>query len=290
MRWLRRSLRLAVLLPAMLLAAALVRAPRLPVFAPQEPVRLAILMYHSIAEDPARAASYVTPLAALSRDLYEAAARGWHFVSPEELLAFAAGEGTLPEKALLLTFDDGYYNNLRFLPPLLEEYDAYAVIAAVGEICDQYTAERNQASVHAGMSWEALAQADVLPRLTLANHSYYFHHTAPRFGAGRRQGEAQSVWAERFRADTLAMQEAMAAHGCAEPVLYAYPYGQVEAGADAILSELGFAVSFSCRERINLLPAGEREALFSLGRFNRDGRLTSAQIFDRLDRLYEEAK
>ena len=33
---------------------------------------------------------------------------GYHFVSVDDLLADAAGRRPLPDKAVLLTFDDGY--------------------------------------------------------------------------------------------------------------------------------------------------------------------------------------
>lgn len=48
--------------------------------------------------------------------------QGYHFVSPDDLLDRPA----LDEKCCLITFDDGYYNNVRALP-VLEEFDVPAV-------------------------------------------------------------------------------------------------------------------------------------------------------------------
>lgn len=46
----------------------------------------------------------------------------FNVVTMEQVLDAAEGKCTLPEKALLLTFDDGYIDNYTYAMPLLEEY------------------------------------------------------------------------------------------------------------------------------------------------------------------------
>ena len=67
------------------------------------------------------------------------------------------------------------------------------------------------------------------------------------------------------------------------PLCYAYPFGQISPGADRLLSELGFRVTLSCSEKRSVLTSGDPACLFSLGRFNRDGRLTTAAFMARTE-------
>lgn len=46
----------------------------------------------------------------------------FNIVTMEQLMAAVEGKETLPEKALLLTFDDGYMDHYTFAFPILEEY------------------------------------------------------------------------------------------------------------------------------------------------------------------------
>ena len=265
------------MLPAVLLLCVLCLLSgqrAVPVFAPPgSTVELPVLMYHSLVTDDARASEYVCPISRLENDLKWLRAHGYESVSPAQLTAFARGEGTLPPKPVLLTLDDGYRNNLTLLPPLLEAYDFHAVIAVVGEYADRYTASGDDGSLHTCMSWEDTRQAASLPRITLACHSYYFHHIGSRMGAAKKQGERTADWQAAFRADTDAMVNAMTARCGVTPLCYAYPYGQIAEGADAILADLGFQITLSCYEKRSVLQSGDPGCLFSLGRFNRDGRL-----------------
>lgn len=49
--------------------------------------------------------------------LYE---NGFHTATLDELQPFLDGEFTLPEKTVVLTFDDGYYSNALYAYPILK--------------------------------------------------------------------------------------------------------------------------------------------------------------------------
>ena len=46
----------------------------------------------------------------------------FHIVTMEQVLDAVEGKSELPEKALLLTFDDGYSDNFTYAFPILEEF------------------------------------------------------------------------------------------------------------------------------------------------------------------------
>ena len=51
-------------------------------------------------------------------------------MSLRELVEYSRGTGTLPEKPVLITFDDGQLSVLEYVLPLLEKYDAVCAASA----------------------------------------------------------------------------------------------------------------------------------------------------------------
>ena len=105
-------------------------------FYPEKGITLPVIMYHSLLKDPARSGKYILPPDVLREDLQYLKGKGYQTVTMNEVIGYVSGEGILPEKPVLITFDDGFYNNLTYLLSILEEYDAKAVLSVVGEYAD----------------------------------------------------------------------------------------------------------------------------------------------------------
>lgn len=95
--------------------------------------RLPILMYHGLVERPlVPACWHQLEVAAFRRQIAWVAAH--HRVLPlEEALARLA-DGTLPERSLAVTFDDGYRSNLVLGLPILEEFRVPATVFLVTDL------------------------------------------------------------------------------------------------------------------------------------------------------------
>ena len=113
----------ALLLGLMLLAGA---APP-----PEEgPVILPILMYHDVGEE-GLGKDAVSP-AELEADLRWLRSAGYTAVTMGEVIDFVDGRRTLPEKPVVLSFDDGRQSACRTVLPLLREYGTPIVLSAQG--------------------------------------------------------------------------------------------------------------------------------------------------------------
>lgn len=124
----RAAAALAALLGLCVLLAILVMA-----CAPHaETADVAILMYHAFTENEAETSAVCTLASDFARQLSALRDAGYTSVGYADLIEFVNGDGTLPEKPLLISIDDGYQNNLDLAAPLLEKYGFCANIAVIG--------------------------------------------------------------------------------------------------------------------------------------------------------------
>ena len=158
------------------------------------------------------------------------AANDYRVVPLGQVVAALQGDDTLPERAVAITFDDGYRSVGEVAHPLLAERDW------------PYTVFVNTEPVDAGyanyLDW---AQMRRMARqgARFANHSSTH---APLFE--RRDGEAHADWAARVRADLNGAQarltEALGAAVHTRPPLLAYPYGEYNDAVMALVDDLGY--------------------------------------------------
>jgi len=90
--------------------------------------RLLVLCYHSVVPDdvPHRVSNAVRETSFAAQ--LEILAREFHPISAAELRDWFGGHGSLPPNPVLVTFDDGYRNNLTHAAPILLRYRIPAVI------------------------------------------------------------------------------------------------------------------------------------------------------------------
>src|SRR5688572_8244121 len=91
---------------------------------------LAILAYHKIGSPTAAGWEtwYYVPESTFETQLETLRSQAWEFIGLDRLLVGLDEPGTLPEKAALITFDDGYRSNLEVAVPCLLRLGYPAVI------------------------------------------------------------------------------------------------------------------------------------------------------------------
>ena len=100
----------------------------------------AILMYHSVMEDPACQDNVLGGIAhsrGLFREQMELLARHYRPVSLDQVKRFARGSGALPRRAVVVTFDDGYADNYDVAAPILDEVGVPATFYVTVDCVDQ---------------------------------------------------------------------------------------------------------------------------------------------------------
>lgn len=89
-----------------------------------------VVMYHSVGpEKPGWAWNHlVMPAAVFERQMRALRDHGWTAISLTDLRAHISSGAPLPEKPVVLTFDDGYLDNYVFAWPIMKRYGHRAVI------------------------------------------------------------------------------------------------------------------------------------------------------------------
>ena len=247
-----------------------------------EQYRLPVLMYHSILPDVRYAGTYVLPPEDLENDLRLLSEKGYETVTPADLLSYADEGKPLPGKPVMLTFDDGYYNNCVYLPPLLQKYGMRAALFPVGSFVQTYSENGERSVYYAMAGWDELRELEKSGLIELGSHSWALHSLSPRRGAGRLPGESDAAYQAVLSADLSRMQEAMTARCGVTPRCFAYPFGVLDRAADPVLRALGFRITLTCEERINRITR-DPESLRLLGRFNRPYGIRSEDFFSKLE-------
>src|ERR1700756_2483900 len=86
---------------------------------------VAILMYHSVLEDPSQEIDSLGGIihsTAEFRGQMELLARKFHPVSLDDVSEFVISKKDLPKRAVVVTFDDGYTDNYEVAMPILDRF------------------------------------------------------------------------------------------------------------------------------------------------------------------------
>lgn len=245
-------------------------------------VRLPIVMYHHIHSSSDRWGKYIVSPATLESDLKYLRDNGFTPVSAADLIAYVDDGVPLPEKPVMLTFDDGQESFLVYALPLLEKYDMHAVAGLVGAYCDKYTELPDPNVSYAYLSWDEAAELASSGRVDLASHTYDMHSVnGERQGCRRMRGENADAYRAVFTSDLVKNEERIISAAGQAPSCFVYPFGLACDEAREILIERGYRVLLTCNEKVNVLT-GDTEDLLELGRFNRPSGKSSEDFFAKL--------
>lgn len=218
----------------------------------REAVLLPVLMYHEVRdEDPGK--DVVLP-EEMESDLRWLQRSGYTTVFMEDVLAYVYAGKALPEKPILLTFDDGYESSYRRLFPLLKRYGAKAVICVIGRSADEFSLLPEQGGPYVHANWAELLEMRDSGYVELQNHSYDLHREEGEAqGCRRRGGEDGLSYERRIRGDVDRMQEELFRRTGTAATAFAYPYGFYSEELEGILSESGFLATLTCDFGMNRL-------------------------------------
>lgn len=247
----------------------------------EQTISLPIIMYHSILKDPARAGEYVISPDQLEADLQYLQKSGYQWILSQDLIDYVYNGGTLPEKPILITFDDGYYNNYYYAFPLLQKYGAKAILSPIAIESERYSETKDENPNYAHCSWQVLREMHESGLVEIANHSYNLHQYGNRQGAKITAGENSAAYRAQLTADTQKAETLLETNvGCSISA-YTYPFGSFCPESEACLQEMGYRVTYITEDRVNLITK-DPDCLYQLKRYKRPAGISTEEFMAKI--------
>ncbi|WP_040196053.1 polysaccharide deacetylase family protein [Candidatus Soleaferrea massiliensis] len=243
---------------------------------------LPIVMYHSVVEDAGKACDYIITADTLESDLRYLKQNGYTPVLSKDLIGYVKDGTPLPEKPVMITFDDGCYNNLSYVLPLLKQYEMKAVVSVVGAYSDRAVEENDPNPLYAYLTWADIRALHESGCVEIGNHTYDMHEeNGARRGCTIKAGESEADYQSALREDLGGLQKKLQDECGVKPVLFAYPYGFISDESRPVMEQLGFQVTLSCYDKKNYITR-QKECLFGLNRLNRPSGISTESFMERL--------
>lgn len=280
---------LLLIFTAFLLASC---ASDIPVFTPpaERPVAAAeqpwprnhvvVLAYHDVEDRDADQAYLSVRTDHLIGQLAWLRENGYRAVSVDQILAARRGGPALPERAVLLTFDDGYRSFHSRVLPILKAYRWPAVLAPVGTWLDTPAdkpvdfggkpTERERM-----LNWQQVRESAASGLVEIGAHTDALHYgihanpqgnTEPaaavrRYDPATGAYETDAAYEARVRADVRRITEKVR-KVTGKPVrVWIWPYGAEGGTALRIIGENGYEMAFTLEDglaNVDRLMSGSR--------------------------------
>ena len=220
----------------------------------------------------------------LEEDLKYLKEHGYTTIFLSELTEHFKSGSELPEKPIILTFDDGYYDNYVYAWPLLEKYECKAVISPIGKAADEAENEEYRSVLWSQCTWEELKEMSDSGFVELQNHTYDLHKLNKSWqGAAAKTGESDDDYKQRLSEDLLKAASKIQEVTGNVPDAVVYPFGAKSDTTEDIVRSLGFSAALDCEEKINYIDSPDD--LFRLHRFLRPDNISSADFFGKFEKI-----
>ena len=243
-------------------------------------VFLPVIMYHSIVDDSSKINQYTVTPEIIENDMKYLKNQGFETVLTEELVQYIENDVPLPEKPVMITLDDGFYNNFCYLVPLLEKYDMKAVVSVVGEFVDSASQRDAHMPEYSYLTWDDISEMCQHSCIEIGNHTYAMHSTDLRKGSSKLSYETPEQYSEIFFQDINKLQNLLETNSGVIPVSFAYPFGYISRESIPILKKSGIRATFTCYEKPNYIVK-DSDCLFGINRYNRSGNISTEEFMNK---------
>ncbi len=216
---------------------------------------------------------------------------GYTSVTLADLRAYVEQGAELPEKPIVITFDDGYLSNMTYGLPILEKYGMNATIFVIGCSVGKDTYKDTGQAMTPHFTAEQARALEDTGLVTIGSHGYDIHEVEGRdpdpirHGVLQREGESEKDYIAFLQGDCARFQEVVEPALGRKVDILAYPYGQCSPLSEILLAREGFYATVTTIPGVNTLVKGLPQTLRAMDRFDIEAMdLTGEELLELLEK------
>lgn len=232
-------------------------------------VNIPAIMYHLVINDKSRSGEYVITPEEFEKDVTYLINNGYTPVFVSDISGYLKGEGVLPKKPVLITFDDGYYNNYLNAYKIAQKYNIKINIALIGKYTEMYSSNGEINELYSHLTYDHIREMSESGLVEFGNHTYDMHKiTALRRGVQKAGLESDEEYKRVLWEDFSRVHNDIKNNCGIDLKYFAYPYGFLSDMAESVLRDMGYTVFLTCDKGINTI-SGKSEDTIRIKRYNR---------------------
>lgn len=244
-------------------------------------VKFPIIMYHGLLKDPTMQGEFVISPDLFEEDLKEITSRGYTTILVQDLINYVEQNIPLPEKPIMLAFDDGNYNNYIYALPLLKKYNCKMVLSPIAYFVDQYSESLDLSATYSTCTWDNLREMHESGLVEMQNHTYDLHsYTNGRMGIKQKSSESDQEYRSLLIEDITKAQNRFRDKLGYTPKAFSYPFGSYDEKTEDFMKEMGFSASFICYDKLTTITKN-KDSLFGLCKILRSNKSNSKSFFEK---------
>lgn len=215
--------------------------------------RVPVLMYHEFVTQSDLDSGVAFDEYAVWQDEFESdlnwlKKNGYTTVTTNQMIDCLEGKGTMPEKPVILSIDDGKYGVYKNAYPLLKKYGMTAVLSLIGYEIDNATKnpEARADSAAPYCTWEEIAEMPESGAVEMISHTQSLHIYSHdnRCGANCADGETLEDFLPTAQADFVKFNQNLKKATGLQTEAMAYPYSKRSVTADRAWLKSGYKILF----------------------------------------------
>ena len=253
---------------------------------PTSTINVPILCYHVLSDG--KADILYTPYWKFEEHLKILKQNGYTAITPKQLYEAYYMKKSLPKNPILITFDDGYYDNYTRGYPLLKKYDMQATIFIVGVNIK----EKSNVASNGGLdrlSWENIKA--MKSHVTVQNHTYASHYKAvspegksisamaTRLKVNNKWETYQEYWV-RIGNDIRKTENDMKSKVGYGSYIFSYPYGEFSYTTKKVLEQAKIPLAVTVKAG----TAKKNSSVYELNRIPVYGTWSGNQLINEINK------